>query len=125
MATPFASDHQPIERVQPGMRVVDSMGADLGKVDLVKMGDAEAVTTRGQNVGEYAGLYGAVGRVLAGAEPDVPAQFAAQLIRVGYIKIDGKGVLDVDRYAGADQIAEVTDDSVRLAVHRNQLIAEH
>lgn len=83
------------------MLVFDSTGTELGRVELTKMADPPAVTARGQKHGD-----------------------AARVVHVGYIKIDGKRVYSVDRYAFADQIADVTDDTVRLAVPGDQLITE-
>jgi hypothetical protein len=88
------------------------------------MGDPEAVTTAGQREDGPHGLLDAVARDLAGVEPDLPPTLAARLLRTGYIKIDGKGLLDRDRYARADEIAAVTEDTVTLTVPRDDLPAE-
>jgi hypothetical protein len=113
-----------IAQVTEGMSVVDSTGAEVGTVERVKMGDPEAVTTAGQREDGAHGLIDAVARELAGVEPDLPPTLAARLLRTGYIKIDGKGLLGRDRYAAADQIAGVTDDAVTLTVPRDELPTE-
>jgi hypothetical protein len=49
----------------------------------------------------------------------------ARLLRTGYIKIDSPGFLiETDRYVPSDQIASVTDDTVRLRVTKDTLVKE-
>jgi hypothetical protein len=124
--TTSVPEHQgpAIAQVTEGMQVVDSAGAEVGTVELVKMGDPEAVTTAGQRTGRGRDLVDAVARDLAGVEPDVPPTVAARLLRTGYIKIDGKGLFHRDRYAAADEIAGVTADVVTLTTTRDNLAAE-
>jgi hypothetical protein len=112
-----------IEAVRQGMVVVDSAGERIGTVEMVQMGDPEAVTTQG-NEHPSTGLIGAMVDAVAGTEPDVPEPLRSRLLRTGYLKIDGPGLTDTDRYARADRIAAVTGDTVRLAVRRDQLATE-
>jgi hypothetical protein len=117
---------EPIERVRENMRVTDSMGAELGSVEMVKLGDPEAVTTAGQeDDGPSGGLVGVFRRAIGGAEPDVPAPLAARLLRQGFFKVDGKGALDREMYVAAGQIDRVDGDDVYLTVAKRELIAEH
>jgi hypothetical protein len=67
----------PIEEVFKGMRVVDAHGKEIGKVELVNMGDPNAVTIRGQE---------------EAARPRVPQPFADRLLSVGYLKVDRTGL---------------------------------
>ncbi|OZM77208.1 hypothetical protein [Pseudonocardia sp. MH-G8] len=106
--------------VHEGMRVVDSAGADVGTVELVKVGDPEAVTGQGQST--PGGLVEDLQEAFGGGEPQVPAQFAAQLMRVGFVKVDGKGLLDRDTYVPADQVASVTAGAVHLTVPGADLV---
>ena len=115
---------EPIAQVFRGMTVVDSTGAEIGKVELVKMGDPEAVTTEGQRVGESEGVVRALADSIFGSEPDVPGPLAGRLLRLGYLKVDGKGLLEADRYVAGDQIAGVADDTVRLTVSKDELSRE-
>jgi len=89
----------------------------------VRMGDPQAVTPRG-NVRAASGLVDALAEVFAGDEPSIPEARRAQLLRVGFIKIDGPGLTDADRYVGADKIRDVSGDTVTLAVTKDQLPAE-
>jgi hypothetical protein len=113
----------PIAKVVNGMTVVDRSGTEIGKVELVKMGDPEAVTPAGQNVGDSEGVVRVLAESIFGAEPDVPGPIAARLLRLGYLKVDGKG-LEADRYVASDQIGEVDQDVVRLNVTKDELSRE-
>jgi hypothetical protein len=120
------AEDAPIEQVRENMRVVDRTGGELGRVELVKMGDPEAVTTAGQEEDEASGgLVGVLRRTIGGAEPDVPAPFAARLLRQGFLKVDGKGALDRELYVSADQIDKVENDEVHLNTDKQNLIKEH
>jgi hypothetical protein len=133
----------PITLVREGMTVVDASGEELGTVDQVQMGDPTAVTTQGQDAGDDGGVFaapvgatggsgsglGAGGGGLAaplaasgvGGDLDLPEAFGADLRRVGFVKIDGKGLFDRDRYAAADEIADVSGQTVRLGVVKDAL----
>jgi hypothetical protein len=104
----------PIERVLAGMPVIDSQGNEIGKVELVKMGDSEAVTTVGQDVDK---------------KPDVPPPFADRLVRIGYLRVDRKGLFARDAYVAATEIDRVEEDAVRgdkviLNVPEDMLLSE-
>jgi hypothetical protein len=110
-----------IAAVQDGMHVVDSTGEEIGTVELVKMGDPDAVTGQGQS-SEESGFAAA----LSGEtdEPDVPEGLAERLVRSVFVKIDGKGLFARDFYASADEVADVVDDTVTLTTTRDQLISQ-
>jgi hypothetical protein len=119
-----ADQSEPIAQVFRGMTVVDNAGAEVGKVELVKMGDPEAITTQGQRVGENEGVVRALAESIFGSEPDVPGPLAGRLLRLGYIKVDGKHLLEADRYVASDQIAGVDQEIVRLNVPKDELARE-
>lgn len=121
--TTFDAEREPIAAVTERMTVVDSTGANIGKVALVRMGDPDAITVEGQRQGTI-GLAEMVAKSVVGDEPHVPEEAAERLVRLGYIKVDSKGFLSPDRYAAADDIADVTDDIVTLRVPVDQLIAK-
>jgi hypothetical protein len=97
----------PIEKVFEGMRVVDSAGNEVGKVEFVKMGDPEAVSITGQD------------RELM---PDLPSPFATRLLRVGYVKVDRKGLFARDAYVAASEIDRVEDNTVYLNIPKDMLL---
>jgi len=121
-SVPLGRGRHPLTAVVSGMRVVDSAGEDIGRVDYVKMGDPQAVTIQGQQTGPDT-LVEQLAEAIAGPEPDLPPSVAARLLRVGYFKIDSSG-LGRNRYVAADEVADVTDDSVLLAVTGDRLARE-
>jgi hypothetical protein len=110
------SDPGPIADVREGMRVVDAAGNEVGRVTVVKMGDPGAVTTQGQILLNEPSL--------EAEKPHLPPELSERLLRIGYIKVDRKGLFRSDVYAGADQIAKVDGDTVHLAVDQHLLFSE-
>jgi hypothetical protein len=100
----------PITQVREGMPVVDASGEHLGKVEFVKLGDPEAVTAQGEET--------------EGGEPHVVGELRDRLLRLGFIKIDRKGLLRADAYAAADEIDRVQDGTVHLLVPEKALLKE-
>jgi hypothetical protein len=98
----------PIHLVREGMQVVDAAGSEIGKVVLVKMGDPEAITAEHDPE----------------AEPYLPEELAERMLRMGFIKIDRKGLLKPDVYAAADEIDSVDRNLVRLSVPVDRLATE-
>lgn len=113
----------PIAMVQDKMKVVDANGDDLGKVDYVRLGDPQAATTAGQAMDVTDDtIVDDVATALGGdLEPSVDEPLRSQLLRTGFIKIDGKGWIDTDRYVPADQIASVSGYTVTLSVTKDSL----
>jgi hypothetical protein len=100
----------PIQFVQDGMRVVDTSGRQIGKVELVKLGDPDAVTSKGQET--------------VRGEPRISGEPRELLLRTGFVKVDRKGFLRPDAYVAADQIDRVEGDTVRLSVTDQDLLSE-
>jgi len=113
-----------LNAVQPGMHVVDAAGKDVGRVDMIRMGDPEAETTAGNNDLRSEPLDLVARAIGSEAEPDVPEPLRSRLVRSGYLKLDGANLLDTDRYVPADKVTDVADDRVRLSVRREDLIKE-
>ncbi|MCC6180151.1 MAG: hypothetical protein IT305_32955 [Chloroflexi bacterium] len=115
----------PIELVREGMDVVDVTGKKIGTVEGLKMGDPGAITDAGNELPQP-DFIGDIAMAMFGdeREPDVPPALRARLLRTGFVKIDGPGLLDQDRYVRADMIASVEGDTVRLLKAKDQLIEE-
>jgi hypothetical protein len=96
------------------MSVVDSSGKHVGSVAMVQMGDGGSVSGDLFNVAQR----------VASPEPRVSAEAAQRLVRTGYVKVKSKGFLSPDRYAAADDIDDVANDTVNLKVPVNELIAK-
>jgi hypothetical protein len=119
-----------LERVREGMTVLDHSGRRLGTVARVRMGDPQAVTTRGEEppvsdvgvvvapaeqTGGSLGI-GAVAPVLGGTTfgADVPDQLAEELLRTGFVEVDAPELEGPARFVPGERIAEVSGDTVRL-----------
>src|SRR5690349_13908762 len=94
-----------LEQVHQGMRVLDSNGKDLGRVEDVYLG---ATSQTGAESGTGAATPGAheqgpTGMGVAESLNEVPDVIRRRLERVGFIRICG-GLLGRDRYADPDQI---------------------
>jgi hypothetical protein len=109
-----------INQVRHGMRVVDVNGEELGKVDDVKMGDPGAATVSPAAQSDP----GLIEAFLGAGEPDVPEPLRSRLLRFGYVKIDGKGWIDTDRYVTAESIGRVSGDTVTLTVAKERVMTE-
>jgi hypothetical protein len=119
MSAAVPGESTPIAAVRRGMSVVDLAGEHVGIVELVKAGDPEAAASRGQTTG---GLVEEAERALRSGEPRMPSELASQLVRVGFVKVDGKGILGRDVYVAAVQVKDVVDDVVHLGVSQTELL---
>jgi hypothetical protein len=102
-----------IEQVREGMQVVGPDGKKIGKVEDLKMGDAEAVTAEGQTDPETGGLIGAFVDQFAETSK-VPRHVAERLLRLGYVKIDKSGLFAGHEFVAADELDRVEGDTLWL-----------
>jgi uncharacterized protein YrrD len=128
----------PLESVREGMSVVDAQNHRVGRVAAVFQGNPSAVST---NEDELPG--GLVGMIIVPLEntggtssvgtgypyivdrilddPEIPDELRLELVRGGFIEVDGPGLSGAARYIHGDQIASVSDDEVRLkTVHTSR-----
>lgn len=113
-----------LESVVKGMRVVDSTGMEIGKVEHVVPADpkAEAFEVRYAAARQSVLLEGL--NSVIGSEPRVPEEMARRLFLAGYIKIGGHGFWTSDTYAAADVIDHIEDATVYLNLSRHELAAQ-
>jgi hypothetical protein len=114
----------PLSRVHEGMHVRDAAGQDVGEVEIVKMGDTAATTTEGNDDQRPSALEYVAESLGAEREPDVPEPLRSRLVRSGFIKVDGPGLLERDRYVPSEYVRAVDEDTVRLSVRKDDLIRE-
>lgn len=112
---------QLIEQVQDGMVVFDVEGKRMGTVEYVKMGDPEALTTRGN---EPSIVNGVMPMSDESDEPQVPEPLRSDLVRVGFIKIDGENLFDTDRYFRADLVDRIEDGHVYMKLPAERAAVE-
>lgn len=111
-----------LARITEGMKVIDANGDEVGKVEYLRMGDPQAVTQEGQVYqGDNTLIDDAARAFGADPEPDVPDPFRSELLREGFVKVDGPGWFGADRYLRAVDIADVANDTVRLRVAKEAL----
>ena len=110
-----------LSQVREGMRVVDVNGEELGKVESVQFGDPEAVTVSPIVLQDRIGLRATY---VKGPEPHVPEPFLSHLLRLGFVKIDGRGWIDTDYYVTPDMIQSISGNTVSLKASRDQVITE-
>jgi hypothetical protein len=104
-----------IEQVREGMHVVAPDGKKIGKVEDLKMGDPEAVTSDGQTNPETGGLMGTVISDFAESSK-LPHHTAERLLRIGYVKVDRSGLFTGHAYVASDELDRVEGDTVWLKV---------
>lgn len=119
MSSAVPGESTPITAVRRGMSVVDLAGEPVGTVEMVEAGDPEAATSQDQVGG---GLVAEAKRTFRSGEPRVPAELASQLVRIGYVKVNGRGILGRDVYVAAAQVKDVVDDVVHLGVSQTELL---
>ncbi len=114
-----------MKKVREGMAVVDVAGNHLGTVSYVSMGDPEAASNQGNDL-RQPDFLNQVGMAVFGdeREPDVHPSTRAQLLRTGFIKVEGSGLFADDRYVKPDDIVDVTDEAVHLSVRKESLPKE-
>ena len=107
-------------RINEGMAVHDRDEQPVGLVQLVYYGGAsEAAIARTLQLADAAGEagWGAFG------SDGVPPALRARLLRQGYIRIEGPGIVGLRCYATAEQIGDVSDERVQLRASRDELVA--
>jgi len=110
-----------IERVGTGMTVVDADGVEVGTVEEVRSGDAEAVTSGATDPDDTGTAFPPLADAFT-ADSGLDPQAQARLARLGYVLVDAKGLFSGNRYVEPDQIADVSGDYVRLSVTVDQLL---
>jgi uncharacterized protein YrrD len=118
--TEFTGPTGPIRDVTTGMTVIDANGETVGTVDEVRMADAGAATSSGQSLDQPGGPITWIAEAFS-TDSEMTQQAQERLARLGYIRVDAKGLFSGHRYVEADEIATVADDQVRLSVAADQL----
>lgn len=104
------------------MPVIDADGRLIGSVKYVRAGDPDTPADTQHATDD--GLGTAFARALPDVEPQVGVRFAERLVRRGFLKVAGAGLMDHDCYVAADQIARADEDQVHLSATANELVTE-
>ncbi len=121
-----------IGQVQEGMRVFDSTGKDVGRVDDIRMGDPGAVTDAGEDhspmTPDATAVASRAGAVLGVDDddlgPKVPEPERSSMLRMGFFSVKSGGILGIgakELYVRADMISDVVGDRVNLMVPADEL----
>jgi hypothetical protein len=105
--------HRAIERVREGMMVLDPNGREVGRVEYVGLGDPEAEAVESDALPDVFRSVAEAANDRAG-EPQLPEPVRTNFRRIGFLKVDGPGLMDTDHYVRADWIADVNGDGVVL-----------
>lgn len=107
-----------INRVRIGMTIVDVAGEEVGTVEDVNMGDA-GTPSSGAGVPVEHGLAAAL--LAALGEPYAPEPLRRRLLRLGYVKVGGKGGDNTASYLTTDVIGWLAGDTLGLTVRQEDL----
>ncbi len=116
----------PLEQIHEGMNVLDRTGDRIGTVDRIKMSDEDPSSAAVEQVtpnpaDEKPG--GLIASFLETLHVDqVPSEMHDDLMRRGFIRVDGESLFAADRYVTPDQISEISGDNVMLKVGKDALI---
>lgn len=113
--------------IKEGMKVIDGNGDEIGKVKLVKYSDEdpnrpgpETATASHAPLSENVSWVDDVIRALD-LDVDVPREVMERLQREGFIHIDSNRLFGSDYFATLDEIANVSDDTVKLYTTRDNI----
>lgn len=114
-----------LAQIREGMKVVDSGGDDVGKVNYVQMADVnDPDDNPGSRDGGISLLDPANGDNEGGGLLDAftgGTDVTERMRRLGYVKIDASGLFSGDKYVEPDQISAVEGDTVRLSVSKDDI----
>jgi hypothetical protein len=118
-----------LSQVYAGMAVYDRIGDHIGEVEHVYLGAvSEEVDKQGGGPGTAPSPGESEGSLIedfarsAFPADEVPDPLRQRLLRLGFMRIDSKGLFAADRYVLPEQIAEVAGDRVTPRVTRDELI---
>ena len=112
--------NQVLKQIREGMDVYDAKGEQVGTVDFVHFGDPDAVTTESdRGAGEGGGDPDA--SLFDMLDLDLGADANDRMERLGYIRIDGKGLFSGNRFVSPRGITSVSGNEVRLSVTKDSL----
>jgi len=114
MRDPSTMANRELELVQSGMMVVDADGKAVGRVEYMELGygDEEVPDDSLPDVFR-SGVQAANDRA---GEPQLPEPVRTRFRQHGFLKVDGPGLTDTDRYVRGDWVAGVDGDRVRLTM---------
>ena len=105
----MAATTDPMRDVREGMKVVDSDGKVIGKVEDFKMGDPAVTTAAGESQIAPEDFFDVYGR-----QDEISPHLARRLLRIGFVEIDRKGLFRHNQIVASDQLDRVDDGKLVL-----------
>ena len=114
MRDPSMMTNRALELVQTGMMVADADGKEIGRVEYLELGYGdEAVPDDSLPDVFRSGVAGLNDRA---GEPQLPEPVRTRFRQHGFLKVDGPGLTDTDRYVRGDWVAGVGGGRVNLTL---------
>ncbi len=116
-----------LSKIHNGMKVYDQSQVEIGTVEHVQFGDEDPLRPVGRvanpgETGERSRAEWLVESVLDVFSPDdLPETLRQRLLLYGFIRVDGSGLYDADRYIFPNQIQSVDGQRVTLNMSKNEL----
>ena len=114
------------EQIRVGMKVFDSEGHHIGKVDDLKFPEnaiaPEVEVAEVDDVVDERDETIITAVAAAFGHEEVPEPLRSQLLRDGYVHLDAAGLFAADRYILPEQISGLSADGIKLNVTRDALI---
>ncbi|HEX2912307.1 MAG TPA: hypothetical protein VH186_15975 [Chloroflexia bacterium] len=101
-----------LTKIHKGMEVVDQNGEHIGKVTSVEMPDPGSATL--ETSVRPGDLLGGVMDAFTGSDNEILKTLHSDLIRTGYIKVNGQHLRNEQQYIVPDSIANVSGEKVTL-----------
>jgi hypothetical protein len=113
MRDPSMMTNRALELVEVGMMVVDASGREIGEVEYLELAQGDEVPDDSLPDVFRSGVAGLNDRA---GEPQLAEPVRTQFRRRGFMKVDGPGLTDTDRYVRGDWVASVGDRRVMLTL---------
>ena len=113
MRDPGTMTNPILERVQVGMMVVDADGKEVGRVEYMELGHGDNERVPDDSLPDVFRTVAEAANDRAG-EPQLPEPVRTRFRQHGFLKVDGPGLMDTDRYVRGDWVAGVNGDGVML-----------
>lgn len=114
------------QNIRVGMRVLDSAGNEIGKIDDFKFSenaDQPDVQPTDIDAADRQQQGGLMEDIAEAFDPDgMPEVLRDRLLSEGYIRLDTHGLFAADRYILPEQIASASGDEVVLNVGKDELM---
>ena len=114
MRDPSTMTNRALELIETGMMVVDAEGKEVGRVEYFELGYGDEEVPNDSLPDVFRS--GAAAANDRAGEPQLPEPVRTRFRQHGFLKVDGPGLLDTDRYVRGDWVAGVGNGRVSLTM---------